>query len=139
MNGTLQMINNKKVVILGAGPAGLTAAYQLSKLNVQSIVLEKSHEVGGLSKTIKYKNFYFDIGGHRFFTKVKEIESMWKEILKDDLAVYGLEDTLKSVKNGQVELLIIEKDYKLRGWICENCQVVEEGTNNSCPYCGKKY
>lgn len=66
------------------------------------------------------------------------VQHLKEEILKDDLAVYGLEDTLKAVKNGQVELLIIEKDYKLRGWICENCQVVEEGTNNSCLYCGKK-
>ncbi len=66
------------------------------------------------------------------------VQRLKEEILKDSLAVYGLEDTLKAVKNGQVELLIIEKDYKLRGWICENCQVVGEGTKNSCPYCGKK-
>ena len=66
------------------------------------------------------------------------VQRLKEEILKDSLAVYGLEDTLKAVKNGQVELLIIEKDYKLRGWICENCQVVGEGTKISCPHCGKK-
>lgn len=66
------------------------------------------------------------------------IEQLKKEILKDGLAVYGLEETLKAVKNGQVELLIIEKNFKLRGWICENCQVVRTGLKKSCPYCGKK-
>lgn len=66
------------------------------------------------------------------------VQQLKEEILKEGLAVYGLEDTLNAVKNGQVELLIIQKDYKLRGWLCENCQVVGEGTNKSCPYCGKK-
>ena len=65
------------------------------------------------------------------------VQQLKGEILKDGLAAYGLEETLKAVKNGQVEILIIEKDYKLRGWICENCQVVEEGVKESCPYCGK--
>lgn len=60
-----------------------------------------------------------------------------EEILKDGLAVYGVKETLDAVKNGQVELLLIEKDYKLRGWICENCQIVEEGSQKKCPYCGK--
>jgi len=66
------------------------------------------------------------------------IEQLKKEILKDGLAVYGIEETLKAVKNGQVELLIIEKNFKLRGWICENCQVVRTGVKKLCPYCGKK-
>ncbi|UCH71685.1 MAG: hypothetical protein JSW62_04615 [Thermoplasmatales archaeon] len=66
------------------------------------------------------------------------VQHLREEILKDGLAVYGLEDTLNAVKNGQVELLVIEKDYKLRGWICENCQVVKEGVKSTCPYCGKK-
>jgi len=61
-----------------------------------------------------------------------------QEILKDGLAVYGIKETLESVKNGQVELLIIEKEYKPRGWICEHCQVVEEGMDSTCPYCGNK-
>lgn len=65
------------------------------------------------------------------------VQHLKQEILKDGLAVYGLIETLEAVKNGQVELLILEKDYKSRGWICENCQVVEEGINKTCPYCGK--
>jgi len=66
------------------------------------------------------------------------IQQLKQEILKDGLAVYGIQETLKAVKNGQVELLIIEKDTKLKGWICENCQVVRLGFKKICPYCGKK-
>ena len=58
-----------------------------------------------------------------------------EEILKDGLAVYGVEETMQAVKNGQVELLIIQKDFKLPGWICEKCQVVGEGSTSDCPYC----
>ncbi len=73
------------VVIIGAGPAGLTAAYVLSKAGVQSIVLEKDQTAGGIARTVNYKNYYFDIGGHRFFTKVKSVENIWKEVLGGDL------------------------------------------------------
>jgi protoporphyrinogen oxidase len=73
-----------KVLIIGGGPAGLTASYQLSKAGVKSIVLEKDRVLGGLSRTVNHKNYYFDIGGHRFFTKIKEVEDMWKEVLADD-------------------------------------------------------
>jgi protoporphyrinogen oxidase len=73
------------VVIIGAGPAGLTAAYVLSKAGVQSIVLEKDQTAGGIARTVNYKNYYFDIGGHRFFTKVKSVEDIWKEVLGEDL------------------------------------------------------
>lgn len=73
------------VVIIGAGPAGLTAAYVLSKAGGQSIVLEKDQTAGGIARTVNYKNYYFDIGGHRFFTKVKSVEDIWKEVLGKDL------------------------------------------------------
>ena len=76
--------SNKKVVIIGGGPAGLTAAYQLSKANTESIVLEKDQTVGGISRTVNYKNYHFDIGGHRFFTKIRAVEDMWKEVLDKD-------------------------------------------------------
>lgn len=71
----------KKVVIIGGGPAGLTAAYQLCKEKVKSVVLEKDNVVGGISRTVNYKGYLFDIGGHRFFTKVKEVDKMWREVL----------------------------------------------------------
>jgi protoporphyrinogen oxidase len=75
---------DKKVAIIGGGPAGLTASYELSKAGVKSIVLEKDQTVGGISRTVNYKNYYFDIGGHRFFTKVKMVDDIWKEVLEDD-------------------------------------------------------
>jgi protoporphyrinogen oxidase len=74
---------NKKVVIIGAGPAGLTAAYQLCKESVPSVVLEKDNVVGGISRTVNYKGYLFDIGGHRFFTKVRAVDEMWREVLGD--------------------------------------------------------
>jgi protoporphyrinogen oxidase len=72
---------DKKVIIVGAGPAGLTAAYELCKAGVPSVVLEKDDVVGGISRTVNYKGFLFDIGGHRFFTKVKVVDDMWREVL----------------------------------------------------------
>jgi len=74
----------KKVIILGAGPAGLTAAYEACKRGLHPIVFEKDNEVGGISKTVSYKNYLFDIGGHRFFTKYEEVKDIWKKILGDN-------------------------------------------------------
>jgi len=71
------------VVVIGAGPAGLTAAYELCKAGISSIILEKDRVVGGISRTVNYKGYHFDIGGHRFFTKVKAVEAMWREVLAD--------------------------------------------------------
>lgn len=76
--------NTKNVVIIGAGPAGLTAAYQLCKAGVASVVLEKDDCVGGISRTVNYKGYLFDIGGHRFFTKVKAVDEMWREVLGEE-------------------------------------------------------
>lgn len=79
--------DSRKVVIIGAGPAGLAAAYELAKAGIRSIVLEQDERVGGLSATINYKDYLFDLGGHRFFTKVKSVEEMWREVLGEDLLV----------------------------------------------------
>jgi protoporphyrinogen oxidase len=71
------------VVIIGAGPAGLTAAYQLMKAGrgAQATVLESDDVVGGISRTVHRDGWRFDIGGHRFFTKVKAVDDLWWEIL----------------------------------------------------------
>ncbi len=80
-------MDDKKVVIIGGGPAGLTAAYELCKRNIPSEVLEKDPVVGGLARTVSYKGYHFDIGGHRFFTKVRAVENMWHEVLQEGFFV----------------------------------------------------
>ena len=72
------------VLIIGAGPAGLSAAYELTRHGVRSLVLESTGAVGGIARTVNYKGYLFDIGGHRFFTRVELIEKIWKEVLGED-------------------------------------------------------
>jgi protoporphyrinogen oxidase len=72
------------VVIIGAGPAGLTAAYELSRRDVTSTVLEADDVVGGISRSVERDGWRFDIGGHRFFTKVTPVQEFWHEILEPD-------------------------------------------------------
>lgn len=79
------MTTHVEVFVVGAGPAGLTAAYCLSKQEPSVLVIEKDPAyVGGISRTVRYKDFLFDIGGHRFFSKSKEVVDLWREILPDD-------------------------------------------------------
>jgi protoporphyrinogen oxidase len=79
------MTADAEVCVIGAGPAGLTAAYCLTKDMPSVLVIEKDpHYVGGISRTVNYKGFSFDIGGHRFFSKSKEVVDLWREILPDD-------------------------------------------------------
>ncbi len=80
------MTVDAEVFVIGAGPAGLTAAYCLTKQARPVIVIERDPiDVGGISRTVKYKDFLFDVGGHRFFSKSQEIVALWHEILPDDL------------------------------------------------------
>src|SRR5213595_1833430 len=77
-----------KVAIIGAWPAGLTAGYLLSKEGIKVTVLEADPVyVGGISRTVTYNGFHFDIGGHRFFSKSKAVEDLWTEILPNDMLV----------------------------------------------------
>ena len=74
----------KKVVIIGAGPAGLTAAYSLLKNNSKDyevIILEQENIIGGISKTIEFNGYRMDTGIHRFFTKNEQVEKIWEELL----------------------------------------------------------
>ncbi len=78
-------MTHSKVIVIGAGPAGLTASYLLTKAGVSTRVIEMDpHYVGGISRTVNYKDFLFDVGGHRFFSKSKEVVALWNEILPDD-------------------------------------------------------
>lgn len=77
-------MSEKKFVIVGAGPAGLSAAYELTRHGVAPVVLEKDNIVGGIARTESYKGYHFDMGGHRFFTKSDEVDSFWREVLAED-------------------------------------------------------
>jgi protoporphyrinogen oxidase len=75
-------MKNQRAIIIGAGPAGLTAAYELlTRTNIQPIVLEKSEHMGGISRTVNYKGNRIDIGGHRFFSKSDRVMSWWLQML----------------------------------------------------------
>jgi protoporphyrinogen oxidase len=75
---------DKSFIIIGGGPAGLTAAYELAKKGHQPAVYEKLDKVGGIARTENYKGYYFDMGGHRFFTKSPEVNAFWQEVMGDD-------------------------------------------------------
>jgi protoporphyrinogen oxidase len=74
----------KPTLVLGAGPAGLTAGYLLAKRDLPVTVLEAEAQVGGLAKTVVRDGYRFDLGGHRFFTKSKEVERLWHEVMGDE-------------------------------------------------------
>ena len=76
-------MEKKKVIIIGAGPAGLTAGYELLKnaKDYDVVILEETQEIGGISRTVKYNGKRMDIGGHRFFSKDERIMNFWKELM----------------------------------------------------------
>ena len=80
-------MDRKRCVIIGAGPAGLTAGLELARAGQEPVVLEMDQQVGGISRTVNYKGYRFDIGGHRFFTKVERVHKWWMDILKDEFLI----------------------------------------------------
>jgi protoporphyrinogen oxidase len=77
----------KKAVIIGAGPAGLTAGLELlRRTEIVPVILEASEEIGGISRTIRYKGNRMDIGGHRFFSKSDRVMEWWVELMPPELA-----------------------------------------------------
>jgi protoporphyrinogen oxidase len=84
-NGAAQAQYDVDVAIIGAGPAGLTAGYLLSRQGYKVAIIEKdAHYVGGISRTVEHEGYRFDIGGHRFFSKSQAVVDLWNEILPDD-------------------------------------------------------
>lgn len=132
----LQKRADERIIIAGPGQAKLQLKSMLPK-NLED------HLVETIDVNIDDEKELLKESIHLVSEKEKQksheaVQHLKQEILKDGLATYGIEETMDAVKNGQVELLIIEKDCKLPGWICEHCQLVKQGTNETCPYCGKK-
>ncbi|MFC1894694.1 NAD(P)/FAD-dependent oxidoreductase [Candidatus Dependentiae bacterium] len=99
----MKKIKQKIAIIIGAGPAGLTAAYELlKKTDIQPIIYEQDYSVGGLSKTVKYKGNRIDIGGHRFFSKSSRVNEWWENFL-------DLQDAPSK------DEIILNKDFKTKG------------------------
>ncbi|HTY77431.1 MAG TPA: NAD(P)/FAD-dependent oxidoreductase [Candidatus Bathyarchaeia archaeon] len=85
MTGRDPLDHPSRVVVIGAGPAGLTAARELARQGYSLVVLEQNGIVGGLARTETYRGFHFDMGGHRFFTKVDEVRKLWHDVLGKEL------------------------------------------------------
>jgi protoporphyrinogen oxidase len=98
----------QRCVVLGAGPAGLTAAWEAARRGLEAVVFEKDELVGGISRTVEHRGFRFDIGGHRFFTKVPSVRALWHELLGDELIT---RDRLSRIYYGDHFF-----DYPLRPW-----------------------
>ncbi|WP_420628979.1 NAD(P)/FAD-dependent oxidoreductase [Candidatus Leptofilum sp.] len=81
---TSNLASDAPIIVIGGGPAGLTAAYELTKRQHTPIVLEKNDKVGGIARTENYRGYHFDMGGHRFFTKSAQVQQFWQEVLGDD-------------------------------------------------------
>ena len=132
----LQKMADEQIILAGPGTAKIQFKEMLPKNLMDKIVEIVDISIDDEKELLK-KSIHM-IRGREERKSLEAVLQLKEEILKDGLAVYGVKDTLKAVKNGQVELLLIEKDYKPRGWICENCQMVDEGKELNCPYCGKK-
>lgn len=134
------------VVVIGAGPAGLTAAYELVKEGIAPVVLEKGDKVGGLARTETYKGYRFDIGGHRFYTKVEAVQQLWQEVLGNDFIKvprlsrifyrgrffnYPISAVNTLFNLGIIESLLILLSYlKVRIWPLREEQTFEQWVTN---------
>jgi protoporphyrinogen oxidase len=81
---SLEPLPSVGYAVLGGGPAGLTGAYALGVRGCDAVVFEADGQVGGIAKTVEFKGFRFDLGGHRFFTKLKQVERLWEDLAGDD-------------------------------------------------------
>jgi len=110
-------VNNKIVVIIGAGPAGLTAAYEfLKKTDIKPIIYETSDQIGGLSRTVNHNGNKIDIGGHRFFSKSDYVINWWKEFLilesdQNNKNISDKKDNILLIRNRLSRIFFLRKFF----------------------------
>lgn len=126
-----------KVVVAGPGNAKKMLKNFLTE-NIKSMIVDTIDADFNGSENILVSKSEGAVLKDEEKTSEKNVSRLKKEILRNGLAVYGLKETEDAVRNGQIELMLISKDYKIRGWICEKCQAVGAGTKNRCPYCGSR-
>jgi protoporphyrinogen oxidase len=111
----MEITKERPVVVLGGGPAGLTAGYLLAKRGKPVIVLESQDQLGGLARTEVRDGFRFDLGGHRFFTKAKEVEALWDEIMAQASQEAGQEQWLLRPRQSRIYWNKKFLEYPLQG------------------------
>jgi peptide chain release factor subunit 1 len=131
----LQKIATENIILAGPGEAkkqfrGMLPV-QLQKGVVAEVDVDIHDECGLFNETQEIMRERDEEEHHRLLALIQT------EILKNGLAVYGLTETLAAVKNGQVEALLVEKDVKEKGWVCEHCHLLDAGTSLRCPSCGR--
>jgi protoporphyrinogen oxidase len=110
----------ERAIIIGAGPAGLTAGLELlRRTGIQPILLEASDEIGGISRTIRYKGNRMDIGGHRFFSKSDRVMQWWTDLMPPEIAEDVAEATVEVSYQGKKRVVHVparlEEEPPLRG------------------------
>jgi protoporphyrinogen oxidase len=111
----MDITKDRPVVVLGGGPAGLTAGYLLAKRGKPVIILESQDQLGGLARTEERDGFRFDLGGHRFFTKAKEVEALWDEIMAQASKELGEEQWLLRPRQSRIYWNKKFLEYPLQG------------------------
>ena len=126
----------KDIILAGPGEAKKTF-YEMLPKNLQEGVLSVVDVDMGGEREI-FEESHEIMAEREKEERIELLEVIKKDILTNGLAVYGIPATLNAAKNGQVEVLLVEKDYKQRGWKCEHCQSAGDGILASCPVCGKE-
>ncbi|MBN2066354.1 MAG: hypothetical protein JW771_06065 [Candidatus Thermoplasmatota archaeon] len=132
--GRLEAVADDRIILAGPGQAKkqfheLLPQHLASRV-VDVIDIDIDDEQELLQESLHLISQREDTKSH---DAVKQLKA---EILRDGLVAYGIDETLQAVKNGQVDLLLVEKDYKVKGCLCEHCQILRAGPINECPVCG---
>jgi peptide chain release factor subunit 1 len=132
----LEKIADKNIIVAGPGQAKSEFLNLLPKRVREGVIavvdVDIKDEIGLL------KESFTIMAEKNRQEKDTVLQHLKQEILTEGLAVHGVDETIDAVKNGKAELLLVEEGFKMRGWVCEHCQIVGRGFATACPNCGKK-